>query len=606
MSDFEDLKLNEPFIMGIKNLVDGNQAKESDVREISHKLYDFTSSLKITWSFDASYDEQKEAGGKKASTNFNSKEAFNQHTNHLLQQARYDEYSREDFLNSLRNNEAYAIALADYTQNLYTFESFSLYEGCHNCQETGKIQCHTCRGKGKTTCPTCSGSGRNTCSYCNGMGRKQEWKTEYRSNGDSQTTSVSVFCNMCGGSGKKTCSNCGGSGKLRCSNCGGKGELSCSHCNGCGYFITTRTVSAFASPEHFINVDSTEYAENLNNFLSHQKLNFIAEHLPYKQSNEEKGESTHDFYYNAAHTITELNFSVFDKNYTANPPFAFIRPFIFDDLFSDELKKLQDMDADKKITHKEAFDFFSHYTNQPVLDLAFKSIAKIRTNANDKLAYVVKESCDYYISDKSALSLSELMKKTLDKISPVYSPWTWYGLGAILWVLLSIIAYGYFEINFKQHYIITTIVAFIGLLIFCGISGLVLWAISSLVTMFRRRKVPLEYRQKMRNSEAFSQFNKISTIFLILGAMLGIFTTYEYLPKTNFFDNFQLQIKQKINSDTKLETNQTEIKLSQKDKILYIQKAIGVKADGIFGSKTLKKHKNLQIPIQIILMKFMS
>ena len=47
-------------------------------------------------------------------------------------------------------------------------------------------------------------------------------------------------------------------------------------------------------------------------------------------------------------------------------------------------------------------------------------------------------------------------------------------------------------------------------------------------------------------------------------------------------------------SDQEREVNSTSTaktapQITQKDKILYVQKAIGVKADGIMGARTLKK-----------------
>ena len=60
--------------------------------------------------------------------------------------------------------------------------------------------------------------------------------------------------------------------------------------------------------------------------------------------------------------ITELTFVIQGKSYIcvafANPPYAFIRPPIFDDIFADELALIANINKDGKVTTDEAHKFF--------------------------------------------------------------------------------------------------------------------------------------------------------------------------------------------------------------------------------------------------------
>ena len=78
----------------------------------------------------------------------------------------------------------------------------------------------------------------------------------------------------------------------------------------------------------------------------------------------------------------------------SNPPYAFVRPFFFDDLFADEISMLEKIDADGKITRREAFKFFTRYCSQPALDSALKRIAKTdgaQTEAANKPQYAYRK-----------------------------------------------------------------------------------------------------------------------------------------------------------------------------------------------------------------------
>ena len=110
----------------------------------------------------------------------------------------------------------------------------------------------------------------------------------------------------------------------------------------------------------------------------------------------------------------------------------------------------------------------------------------------------------------------------------------------------------------------------------------------------------------MRNKEAFSLFFKILAGFGAVGAIYGAISSFGYAPTLTALDERfeasrsldakfrEMTAKFNGSNETARETNSTAAaktvpQMTQKEKILYVQKAIGVKADGIIGARTLKK-----------------
>ena len=385
--------------------------------------------------------------------------------------------------------------------------------------------------------------------------------------------------------------------------------MQCAQCSGHGYFTTVANIGAYAKPSVNLRIKSRAYADELLDFLCARTCKFISQTIPFYQDEESGDESSHLFSYVGSSAITRLNFILLGKEYEAvgfsNPPYAFIRPPFFDDLFADEIMMLEKIDADGKITRQEAFKFFTRYCSQPALDSALKRIAKT-DGAQNEAANAVIEACDGYVSRDAAGKLGDTMKKCLDKISPVYSPTVWFGLGSLFWLLALVFTAGFLGENLADRYIMASIYTLIFLAICAGMAWCVLAPLSALVTLFRRSCVPKEYRQNMRNKEAFSLFFKILAGFGALGAIYGAISSFGYAPTLMQLDERfeasrsleakfrEMTAKFDASNETAREANSTaEAKtapqMTQKDKILYVQKAIGVKADGIMGARTLKK-----------------
>lgn len=129
---------------------------------------------------------------------------------------------------------------------------------CPKCSGSGNVDCPPCGGKGKIPCPSCRGNGYVMCGMCGGAGSKQQQQAAGQditkvvdSNGREirhyttqyHTSTSSVSCTSCGGTGHRTCekckgagghpcTSCGGSGKNPCTNCGSTGKITCDRCGG--------------------------------------------------------------------------------------------------------------------------------------------------------------------------------------------------------------------------------------------------------------------------------------------------------------------------------------------------------------------------------------
>lgn len=579
MSHFEELNLHEPFLKGLRNLISGNQAKPEDLVEISHEIFDFEATATVTWEFYGKREESKTAGGAKEQIHFgDDARGYENHARECLLQARDSADLHEILLAELRQDANEAVAKSGGAVRYYDFKSFSMSERCGNCGGDGQTRCGECGGRGKKTCSSCGGRGRQSCSTC-------------------------------GGSGSNTCYGCSGSGAVRCSGCGGSGYVQCAQCSGHGYFTTVANIGAYAKPGVNLRIKSRAYADELLDFLCARSCKFLSQTIPFYQDEESGGEDSHLFSYVGSSAITRLNFILLGKEYEAvgfsNPPYAFIRPPFFDDLFADEIMMLEKIDADGKITRREAFKFFTRYCSQPALDSALKRIAKT-DGAQNEAANAVIEACEGYVSRGAASKLGETMKKCLNKISPVYSPAVWFGLGSLFWLLALVFTAGFLGENLADRYIIAPIYTLIFLAVCAGAAWCVLAPLSALVTLFRRSCVPKEYRQNMRNKEAFALFFTILAGFGAVGAIYGAVSGFGYAPTLTALDErFEAsrgleakfrEIKAKFDGsdETTRETNSTAAaktapQMTRKEKILYVQKAIGVKADGIMGARTLKK-----------------
>lgn len=120
---------------------------------------------------------------------------------------------------------------------------------CGECEGSGKVACPPCSGKGMIPCPSCRGNGHTPCGMCGGMGKSSQQQAAGQditkvvdSNGREvrhyttqyHTSTTSVSCSSCGGSGNRTCGKCKGAGGHPCKDCSGSGIIPCGNCGATG------------------------------------------------------------------------------------------------------------------------------------------------------------------------------------------------------------------------------------------------------------------------------------------------------------------------------------------------------------------------------------
>ena len=614
MNDFDGFDLSEPFVEHLRNLTRRNGADGCDLEEISSEYYDFLVYLNVVWEFYGECKEREMKGAEAAEVHFGEDlKQFEKHAQSCLNDAKFNPRLHEILLCKLRSDPQSGVAAADNAVKYYDFKPFSAHQKCTVCLGASKVRCDKCSGRGKTNCASCGGRGRKSCSACGGSGGQNRAYTQYRSDGSADTVYRYEACSACGGSGSRACSACYGSGYAKCSACSGDGYVLCPGCGGCGRFTYIRNIRACAKPRIGIKVRSTAYPQELREFLCGRTCEFISQKIPFYLKQEDAGEQSHSLIYKGRQTITQLRFEISGKSYVAaglgTPPFAFIRPAIFDDLFADELAMLEDICPRGKMSRAEAFGFFDRFVAKPALDTSLKQLARSQSVVPQD---AVERACDGYISQQAAKQLGDALKRCLNKISPVYSPVVWFGLGSLFWLFALIFTAGFFGENFTERYLLTPLCGVAFLAICLVASWCVLTPLSALVTMFRRRKVPAEYRTGMQNQKAFVKFRKILIACCLLGAFYGIAASLGYAPSLYELDarfdlarNLGLKKgeqtdassaaadRKESGAEISMQNTAPQIGLSQKEKILYIQKSIGAKQDGVFGARTLKKAREV-------------
>ncbi|MDA3077264.1 hypothetical protein OFO12_07825 [Campylobacter sp. JMF_04 NA10] len=612
----DELGLGDSLLLQIQNLANGNQVSKNDVKKISSQIFPFNTKIFVYWQFYGSYATQTLKGDASVDIHFgDNKIDFEEYTQSLLDLAQNDEQSRQDFVENLKATKANeAIKLSGSTQNLGDYEKFSFSYYCGSCSGRGLVRCNNCGGRGNVGCSSCGGSGRSNCFACGGTGSVLSYRQVYQ-NGEYVSQSYYATCYSCGGSGLQTCGSCYGSGSLRCNSCRGSGEITCQKCSGYGIFTDVRTVSIMAKSSANLKTSSKKYANEFDEFASSAGMELLSEKIPFELVEFNNYSSDTELcVYEGNSYFSELQYQILDKTYLgvgfANPPYAFIKSKFFDDLFADEIEHLEKIGLDGKITKREAYLFFNKYASQSVLDKSMKLIASIRRDKNEELGYAVKQSCDDYISDESALRLSAMMKGVLDRISPVYSGLIWGLGGAIFAIFALILTELNLESSFSRAPFSAIFQSAFGVFVLSLVLGLVFYTLSSLSTLLKRRKIPKEYRQKMRNKDPFKKMAICGVFAWIVGGIYGYFASQNpALRLENRVENFvleQIEISEKFIKDYEicekfktlncsneiLPAKNSEISPSYEQKVIFIQQTLrqngyNVAIDGKFGKKTI-------------------
>lgn len=97
------------------------------------------------------------------------------------------------------------------------------------------------------------------------------------------------------------------------------------------------------------------------------------------------------------------------------------------------------------------------------------------------------------------------------------------------------------ETSFKNYPISSIFVGAVITLLTTLIFSALAWFISSIIVLRQQRKIPSEYRQKMRNREPFQRLSKIVPLVFLGAGIYGAVATHDILPKWNGFPQPQIQ-----------------------------------------------------------------
>lgn len=244
----------------------------------------------------------------------------------------------------------------------------------------------------------------------------------------------------------------------------------------------------------------------------------------------------------------------------------------------------------------------------------------LREDCVQSFAAALMRVCEGFISQQCARDLGSAMAGALGVLSPRYDRAVWCIGGGALIAAAALACEGCFEMIFAEHYFWAfacgVAIAAAGLL-----GGVALWLASVVRCVVKARKIPREYRCG-RGGAAFASFCKAMLCAVLASAIYGGAANTGYVPKTGaagllqgwmpafFKEENSASASDGVNSadenSTSASSSGSESPASnsasgatkdsaamQKDKILYIQKSIGAKQDGIFGARTLKKAREV-------------
>ena len=244
----------------------------------------------------------------------------------------------------------------------------------------------------------------------------------------------------------------------------------------------------------------------------------------------------------------------------------------------------------------------------------------LREDCAQSFAAAIMRVCEGFISQQCARDLGSAMARAFGVLSPRYDRAVWCIGGGALIAAAALACEGCFEMIFAEHYFWAlacgAVITAVGLL-----GGVALWLASAVRCVVKARKIPREYRCG-RGGAAFARFCKALLCAVLASAIYGGSANTGYVPKTGaagllrgwmpafFEDENSASASDGVNSadenSTSASSSGSESPASnsasgatkdsaamQKDKILYIQKSIGAKQDGIFGARTLKKAREV-------------
>ena len=514
----QDTKLVDLFHQQIADLIHGNHVDKSEVQKIGCETCRCHIGYKVNWQFVPQVNTQKFTGNYAVSQHFGYNfSQFEQETKQRLAIGKSHKPIRDNFTRYILEQEGQSLTDAAKQHNVWDF-------GQHSVNE----ECSPCRGSGRVTCSACGGSCRQSCFSCGGRGSTTQtrWVQDY--NGQSRSETYQQSCYGCGGSGTQTCNRCSGSGKQQCNQCSGQ-----------GLFTYIAQVVVQAKPGVQISVESALSQTELLEFLLRFPVTRIVDYLNIQLSgHRDTAEDIWQIAYEAESKVIELDLGLRKKQYLAaalgQSALAFRKPPIFDDIFIEEITDLQKIfSKSKKLNHQLARQFFNTYSGQPVLDESMKTIAKLKSDAQSQAGQEVINSCQGYISQSSADLLGQSVVKLLDKVSPPNSFWSWMAIMLLPFLLMFFSTQALFETISRDwlNTFVAALLAFASALVATLVVSPLAVLVSSLVSYWRRRSVPVEYRQRGRNWRPLGFFIKSAMLVSLFGMSVGLLAQYDWIPR---------------------------------------------------------------------------
>lgn len=289
--------------------------------------------------------------------------------------------------------------------------------------------------------------------------------------------------------------------------------------------------------DHFGYNGAAFAPQALSDLLARSGAEFCGAKIPFDLNGEQAREKTHQMSYAGISTAVMLPFGLKGKTYIchafSNPPYPYVRPTVFDDLFADELAFLQtNLSGKRKLGKKDAVAFFNRYAGQPVLDDAIRKIADCRTAQDEDTGHAVQMACQGFVSAEMAGRLANALNLIIDRVSPAYSPAVWILSGLPVLAYLALLKEWDAEQNIAARPFGTLLgggLAFLLILLAVGIAASLL---SMVVVAWQRRKVPPAYRQQMRNAEAFGKLLGWGFLVWLAACAYGFAASQDWLPKS--------------------------------------------------------------------------
>ncbi|VEG13424.1 DnaJ-like cysteine-rich domain-containing protein [Moraxella cuniculi] len=496
----------------LQALIDGNQAVADDLSVSDWSASTFSLTLSVNWLFSGYSDKQTKAGNHKQDICFANTQELDKHYHNLMNEASFGQSLRQNFLQNIRSLNKQALLEYQQSYTFHQFEPFSIFEDCGTCHAVGKVSCTDCGGRGNKSCWDCGGGGQESYQvpiYDN-KNQIRGYQTQYRS-----------------------CSACFGSGRQRCGTCSGSGRVACNNCAGHGFFTHIYQIKAQAQPTFHLSHTNPFEPDEFNQLFVDKGAEFFAKHIDLALTDECAIEQdTHQFVYQGQSIAFDILLMMKQKQFYcaafSSPPYAYVRPYLFDELFFDEWQFLKNA-QDKKgnIAKNNAQAFFFKYMNQPVLDSALKDIAK--NNHAPKTA--VKIACQNYISDEMANNIGRSLWYILDKVSPTHSKlaWVFGAVPACLW--LGVVAVYHLQtvsgvLDAVAKITKTIWQSMLVILICVSIS----WLLSRLFVWAVNQKIPKEYHQAANNRLMLRYYLMTMGVVVVLAIIYAVLVNYGYLP----------------------------------------------------------------------------